>query len=85
MGIGDLGQLGHNNKRSYGAPKYIEKLSQYLQTIDVSSPQRTQAVNNKVIVRDICCGANHSMLLTSNGKVYSWGNILIFHFLDHLP
>ena len=98
MGLGDLGQLGHNNRLSYPQPRKIENLSQHLSSSagvaapalhklnanhhhNQSSPSSSSSLSlsrslslSSVEVKDVCCGKDHSLLLTSVGTVYSWGD-----------
>lgn len=37
-------------------------------------PNKTIQLERHEKVRKICCGAEHAMLLTENGDVYTWGN-----------
>lgn len=93
MGLGDLGQLGHNNRLSYALPRKIENLQQHLSSSagvaapalhklsashhhhhHQSSPLSRSSLSVSVEVKDVCCGRDHSLLLTSAGTVYSWGD-----------
>jgi hypothetical protein len=91
FGMGDLGQLGHNHRKSYSRPRQLEKLPVFLSLTEsqggsnaarigsgtlpvacgVSMPG---AVLQKVLVRDVCCGHDHTVLLSGSGRVYSWGD-----------
>ena len=37
-------------------------------------PQLLEALPLKVFVVDVSCGLGHTLFLTDNGIVYSWGN-----------
>jgi myosin heavy subunit len=87
-GLGDVGQLGHNNRVSYPRPQKIEKLGQYLASASATSTSipsfspglatlgspTSGRVGQSVGVKDICCGKDHTLLLTMSGVVYSWGD-----------
>ena len=39
---------------------------------------------NEYIIKDIACGKDHSLALTFNGDVYSWGSgifYLLYHYI----
>lgn len=91
FGLGDLGQLGHNHRKSYSKPRNIEKLPVYLSLTETSGAVNAArigsgtlpvhsgmsmpgAVLQKVLVRDVACGHDHTLLLTGTGRVYSWGD-----------
>jgi hypothetical protein len=78
MGLGDIGQLGHNSRVSYPKPQKIEKLAQYLASAaststsipsfspgmaTIASPSAGRLGQN-IAVKDICCGKDHTLLLT---------------------
>ncbi|RYH08258.1 hypothetical protein EON65_41090, partial [archaeon] len=80
FGLGDLGQLGHSNRVSCHKPKAIELLPSILHNTTTSNQQRSNAKYSmysslhNIPVKDLCCGRDHTLLLTSHGKVYSWGD-----------
>lgn len=91
MGLGDLGQLGHNNRYSHSKPHKIDNLAQYLNSSStttsnagtiggpaVFSPGKAasigRSIHSNVTVKDVCCGKDHTLLLTAIGTVYSWGD-----------
>lgn len=86
MGLGDVGQLGHNNRLSFPTPRKIEKLGQYLASATPggnSQPVGTGAtglsslgasISQNIAIKDICCGKDHTVMLTASGLVYSWGD-----------
>ena len=85
FGLGDGGQLGHGNRLSLARPQVMDKLRQILasseRSKDSSTPSspmgglRSGSFNSGAnIVRDISCGREHTLLLTSSGRVWSWGS-----------
>lgn len=80
FGLGDLGQLGHNNRLSFPTPHKIEKLAQYLasasaagtsnNTAGATSPSPGGAggvhrgLSQSIAVKDIACGKDHTLLLS---------------------
>ena len=82
MGLGDFGQLGHNNRNSLEYPYKIEKLNTYLVTSTTSSTGSGsssslsvgkaasvlnpvgRSLHMNVSVRDVCCGKDHTLLLS---------------------
>jgi hypothetical protein len=92
MGLGDLGQLGLNNRHSYTTPKLIESMEGILahgeQSHGLASakgnkgatslqPRQSSTIislNSRVVILDICCGRDHTLIRTNTGRVYSWGD-----------
>jgi alpha-tubulin suppressor-like RCC1 family protein len=72
MGLGDLGQLGHNNRNSSTKPRLLENIKQLL----ASSRDAIKLKSMKQIasVKEVCCGKDHTLLLTASGSVFSWGD-----------
>ncbi|KAJ5073279.1 claret isoform a [Anaeramoeba ignava] len=75
-GFGQDGQLGHGDLSESLVPKRIESLCG-LGVCEISagafhSAARTKGLRGKVITQ-IACGATHTLVLTNNGEVYSWG------------
>lgn len=73
MGLGDLGQLGHNNRNSFTRPHMIESLKPAISSSSEST-KLPMSISQKSIVKDVCCGRDHTLLLTSFGSVFSWGD-----------
>jgi alpha-tubulin suppressor-like RCC1 family protein len=40
--------------------------------LEIYSPELNEYLNDKQII-DICCGFNHSLVLTNSGELYAWG------------
>jgi alpha-tubulin suppressor-like RCC1 family protein len=72
MGFGDLGQLGHGNRKSLSFPRKIEKLKQQL--ITGYGSLISSAPDNKIQIISLCCGKDHTLLLTQGGLMYSFGD-----------
>jgi len=67
---GDLYSWGRSSSGRLGYPTTKDYVAQ--PTL-VNFPKTSN--NNPLFeVADICCGAHHSLLLTSDGKIYSWGS-----------
>ena len=77
-GLGDIGQLGHNSRVSFPKPQKIEKLNQYLASAAATSTSIPSfspgmavignpsggRISQNIGVKDICCGKDHTLLLT---------------------
>eukprot|EP01038_Epipyxis_sp_PR26KG_P016181 gene16181-22006_t len=78
MGVSDQGQLGHGNRSNLSEPKLINKLSVQLEGTETPFGKlkiiSSASPLDKLVVVDVCCGKDHSMLLTGSGRVYSWGD-----------
>lgn len=86
MGLGDVGQLGQNSRLSYPTPRKIEKLSQYLASATPGGSTHPSAsggatlasigttIGQNIPIKDVCCGKDHTVMLTASGLVYSWGD-----------
>ena len=74
MGLGDGGQLGHGNRKSLSQPVAMEALAQLVKKeMAASFSRRGLGKTPAFSVKDICCGREHTILLTSSGKMWSWG------------
>lgn len=71
MGLGDLGQLGHNNRKSYPQPRRIEHMQRYLFQGEAKVPNQ---INPKMGITSVVCGQDHTLLLTQAKKIFSWGD-----------
>jgi alpha-tubulin suppressor-like RCC1 family protein len=83
MGLGDIGQLGHNSRKSYSSPKKIEQLQRFIttgETLDklkagtLSASKLPTQVASKIGILSVACGQDHTLLLTQAKKVFSWGD-----------
>ncbi|XP_033749791.1 uncharacterized protein LOC117334342 isoform X2 [Pecten maximus] len=77
-GNGNSGQLGNWDTSSSCEPMRVELLGKAL---DTGVSDRLQVIQNKLAQRtsrpevlDVACGGRHSMVVLSNGQVYSFGN-----------
>ena len=60
-GMGVFGQLGHGNSKDYLSPHVITEF--------LDDP-----LFEKQVITDISCGSYHSVAITDQGIVYSWGH-----------
>lgn len=83
MGLGDLGQLGHNSRKSHAAPKKIEQIQRFItqgETLakvsagTLSASKLPTNVVPRMAIQAIACGQDHTLLLTQTKKVFSWGD-----------
>lgn len=83
MGLGDLGQLGHNSRKSHAAPKKIEQIQRFitqgetLAKVSAGTQSASKLPTNvvpRMAIQAIACGQDHTLLLTQTKKVFSWGD-----------
>lgn len=78
FGLGDLGQLGLNNRKSFSTPRKIESLQRLINLGDGKTSTASLAsqpvVSQRIGILSVCCGQDHSLLLTSTRKVFSFGD-----------
>ena len=63
-GFNEFGRLGHNYNRADRLPLYFR------------SPTEIESLRNEVVV-DLGCGGWSTWALTSMGKVYGWGKVIL--------
>lgn len=64
MGDDTYGQCGLGDLKRSAAPPYTERR--------VKNPRLIENIASKVT--KIACGANHSLAITEEGKLYGWGS-----------
>ena len=86
FGLGDGGQLGHGHRHSLAHPHVMDKLRHLMANSERGSKEAggsgsaSQGISRNTLssgagqVRDISCGREHTLLLTSGGRVWSWGS-----------
>lgn len=77
FGCPEYGQLGHNSDGKYITGKRIEfdcELTPRRVAIFIEKTKDGQVMPvTNVVVRDVACGANHTLVLDSQKRVFSWG------------
>ena len=71
FGISDDGQLGQNNRINYSQPKLME-LMEITMHLSENSLNKGLKIRTKVI--NVACGRSHTLVLSDNGRIYSWGS-----------
>jgi len=86
FGLGDGGQLGQGHRQSLARPHAMDKLRHLLANTERGSKEsrgpggpsvevlRSTLASGGLQIRDISCGREHTLLLTSGGRVWSWGS-----------
>jgi alpha-tubulin suppressor-like RCC1 family protein len=83
VGLGDGGQLGQGDRKSHDKPVLMDRLMGLIsedETMLRSNGAKSNSIGNSVFgaghqytVKQICCGRDHTLLLTGSGRVWSWG------------
>ncbi|KAL3804643.1 hypothetical protein HJC23_008458 [Cyclotella cryptica] len=84
FGGGEHGQLGHGDKVRRKSPcnssiamgfsfSHAYSISSHMSQVNKLRPTLVQALEN-IVLQQITCGWSHSVALTTNGEVYTWGN-----------
>ncbi|KAM4016911.1 LOW QUALITY PROTEIN: protein RCC2 [Anomaloglossus baeobatrachus] len=77
FGCPEYGQLGHNSDGKYIARahriEYDCELIPRRIAIFIEKTKDGQVLPDHVVVRDIACGTNHTLVLDSQKRVFSWG------------
>lgn len=73
-GGGEHGQLGHSNKYNFVYPNKVEvSCIQICHNANYRLSLNIQALESD-FVSQVTCGWSHTVALTKEGKVYTWGN-----------
>ena len=86
VGMGDGGQLGHGDRKSHHKPVLMDRLMGLVSEDEATirshgagsssragGPGRNIFAHHNISVKSVCCGRDHTMLLTGGGRVWSWG------------
>jgi myosin heavy subunit/alpha-tubulin suppressor-like RCC1 family protein len=76
-GWGDRGQLGHGSWANELRPRKLETLSNSADRAMLKSGELSRNISHdiaqRIFVKQIAVGEDHSIALTESGEVYSWG------------
>mmetsp|Transcript_11271 Transcript_11271/g.20421 ORF Transcript_11271/g.20421 Transcript_11271/m.20421 type:complete len:1946 (-) Transcript_11271:75-5912(-) len=71
-GWSDCGQLGHGSHQQEREYRPLETLM--LQSDQIDDVVIDRAISNKLCVKVVSCGEDHTLALADTGKVFSWGS-----------
>jgi len=75
-GWGDRGQLGHGSFENLRSARKVSLLNRLTNgTVKQGHKQNiSRPIGSQIMVRELACGDDHSVVLAREGTVYSWGS-----------
>jgi alpha-tubulin suppressor-like RCC1 family protein len=78
FGLGDHGEFGNGTKKSHTSPKLLDTLTKCIARdemalMNVHNGLDTTINLKNVVVKELFCGREHSILLSDTGFVWTWG------------